>query len=169
RQNDDNYVPYGLRPDPPPYPALQPPPAAPLTSLPTAPPPPISSPHNPFVEVNITPRSVEKPPPATPSPRKTQSGTVYEYTPAPQERQANFDHIDGDETLIAPLIELPNPGAGVNVGGEIQPPTVKVFRAWTDQDVREATKTIVRQSEDGEAFAEEMNQLFKSFGLNTIE
>lgn len=66
------------------------------------------------------------------------------------------------------MIELPNPRAGIVVDGVPQPLTVKVFRAWTDQDVRDATKTITRP-EDGEAFTEEMNQLFKSFELNSIE
>ena len=34
---------------------------------------------------------------------------------------------------------------------------------------RDATKTITRPEEDGEAFIEEMNQLYRSFGLNAIE
>lgn len=33
----------------------------------------------------------------------------------------------------------------------------------------ETTKSVTRPEEDGEAFTEEMSQLFKSFGLNTIE
>ncbi|KAM7423705.1 hypothetical protein PAMA_000189 [Pampus argenteus] len=55
-QGDNEYVPYGLRPDPPPYPVPQPPPPAP----PTAPPPPVHLPHNPFLRVNVTPRKGEE-------------------------------------------------------------------------------------------------------------
>ena len=65
------------------------------------------------------------------------------------------------------MIELPNPRAGLEVDGEIQPLTVNVFTAQTDQDVGDTTKSITRPEEDGEAFTEEMNQLF-SFGLNTM-
>ena len=38
--------------------------------------------------------------------------------------------------FLAPMIELPDPRAGLDVGGVIQPLTVSVFSAWTDQEMQ---------------------------------
>ncbi|KAG8006656.1 hypothetical protein GBF38_022602 [Nibea albiflora] len=122
-QGDNEYVPYGLRPDPLPYPVPQPPPPAP----PTAPPPPVHSPHNPFLGVNVTPRKGAMAP-RWQSPPRTRSGTVYGRTTHGNttqscEKERQIEDDEDNTTLIAPMIELPNPRAGLDVNGVVQPLT----------------------------------------------
>lgn len=41
-----------------------------------------------------------------------------------------------------PLIEVPKPRAGQNVGGIVVPNTMMVYRPWTPEDVKKTTEEV---------------------------
>lgn len=64
-----------------------------------------------------------------------------------------------------PMIELPNPRAGA----DNQPPTVRVYRTWTDNDIAEAIKGMTSLDLGPEPFVTEIQQLVNSYFLNGAE
>ncbi|MEQ2297883.1 hypothetical protein AMECASPLE_039255 [Ameca splendens] len=73
------------------------------------------------------------------------------------------------EEGIYPLIELPNPRAGQDDAGNIQPPTVTVYRTWTQEDIKKAVEGIPHPREDVEECLNQMEDLRLSYHLNGIE
>lgn len=108
------------------------------------------------------------------SPRQNRSGLLRRTSDTGERNRLKprreFQYYSGEEDSGEreeqyPLIELPNPQAGV---GDNEP-TVRVYRPWTQRDIEKAVEGIPHPKTGMAGFERDLNGLASSYRLNTGE
>ncbi|XP_047246818.1 uncharacterized protein LOC124883664 [Girardinichthys multiradiatus] len=118
------------------------------------------------------------PPPPSPPGYTPRTPIATRSTGAVGKRSATLGHLlsplprvspmtldEGGDVQTFPLIELPNPRAGA----EGQSDTIRVYRTWTQDDVKKAVEGIPHPREDVDESVRQMEDLRKAYHLNGIE
>lgn len=85
---------------------------------------------------------------------------------APERDTEESEEESDEEAEITrcPRIQVANPNTGAD-----QPPTITVYRPWTQNDMRKATEGIIKPSHDIEEYIKQVLQLKDSFQLDGVE